>query len=156
MFLAFRFKAYLKRVLRRKVIWSCSQVSWQKRVTNSIPSLRQSRWAVCLGWFACSISAAVQNFFQMGEVRTFSNIQYWHLWDEGHSCNIAVWADFNWNNMRSMILLIVIYVLHAVKREPKGFEDVHESIPANVSFQDESCFSFSNYEILVLSLTYNW
>jgi len=46
-------------------------------------------------------------------------------------------------------------VLHAVKREPKGFEDVHESIPATVSFQDESCFSFSNYEILVLSLTYN-
>ena len=77
-FLAFRFKAYLKRVLRRKVIWSCSQVSWQKRVTNNIPSLRKSRWAVCLGWFACSISAAVQNFFQMGEVRTFSNIQYWH------------------------------------------------------------------------------
>ena len=58
-----------------------------------------------------------------------------------------------------MILLIVIYVLHAVKREPEGFEDVHENISANVSFQDEKLlypvFSFSNYEILVPSLTYN-
>jgi hypothetical protein len=35
-----------------------------------------------------------------------------------------------------MILLIVTYVLHAVKREPKGFEDVHENISAKVSFQD--------------------
>jgi len=48
-----------------------------------------------------------------------------------------------------MILLIVIYVLHAVKREPEGFEDVHENISANVSFQDEKLL----YPIFLLVTT---
>jgi hypothetical protein len=46
-----------------------------------------------------------------------------------------------------------MYVLHAVKREPKGFEDVHENISANVSFDEQLfiLFFYSIYEIIVLS-----
>jgi len=55
-----------------------------------------------------------------------------------------------------MISLTVISVLHAVKRDPKGFEDVHGNKSAIVSFQDEtktivSSISYSTYKILLLT-----
>ena len=47
-------------------------------------------------------------------------------------------------------------LLHAVKRDPKGFEDIHGNKSAIVSFQDEtivSSISYNTYKILLLALT---
>lgn len=40
--------------------------------------------------------------------------------------------------MKFMISLTLISVVHVVKRDPKGFDDIHGNISANVSFQDET------------------
>lgn len=69
--------------------------------------------------------------------------------------------------MKFMISLTLISVVHVVKRDPKGFDDIHGNISANVSFQDEtfkkkketktivSSISYSTYKILLLTLTNN-